>query len=128
VLRRFRSHIPGLGQPSVSTLFAPAAERPASYPADLPFLSHTLTNLVEFESSARPPMLQFYHLTDLSGAIDSLLSQSKQRGWIHDSPPIQRAATNSEWLHPDNHRRHLIATTSAEKGMIWLLDMAEEES
>ena len=123
VLRRTRSLVPGTGEPTVATLFAPADERPPNYPAHLPFLSQTLTNVIEFEGHLRPPMLQFYNLVDPIGATESLLNQSKERGWIHDSAPDDLTSARTEWLHRGNDRRRIIVTTSAAEGMIWLMDM-----
>lgn len=127
VLRHVRANIPGTEEPSVSTLFAPADDRPTNYPTDLPFLSHTLTSVIEFESPSRRPMLQFYHVADPAGAIESLLSQSKSSGWIHDPPQTLGAESRTESLHRGTDRRMLITTTSGTEGMIWLMDLAAGE-
>jgi len=128
VLRRIQSLVPGPQGAYVATLFAPADDRPANYPPDLPFLSQTVTNLIVFEDSALLPTLQFYHIVDLAAATESLLRQSELHGWIHDSPSTHAGATLSEWLHRGNDRRRLIVTTSGDEGMIWLMDTAAEES
>ena len=128
VLRRIQSLVPGPQGSYVATLFAPTDDRAANYPPDLPFLPQTVTNLIVFESSTQLPTLQFYHIRDLAAATESLLSQSKLRGWIHDPPPTQEGTTHSEWLHRGNDRRHVIATTSGDEGMIWLMDTAAENS
>jgi hypothetical protein len=128
VLRRIQSLVPGPRGQYVATLFAPTDDRPPNYPPGLPFLPQTVTNLIVFDSPAQLPTLQFYHIRDLAVATESLLSQSKLRGWIHDSPPTQEGATHSEWLHRGNDRRQLIATSSGDEGMIWLMDTAAEDS
>src|SRR5574338_271559 len=118
VLRRTRSLVPGTGEPTVATLFAPAEVRPPTYPIHLPFLSQTLTNLIEFESHSHPPMLQFYHLLDPTSATESLLEQSKEHGWIHDAPPTEATDVHTEWLHRGNNLRRILVTESGAEGMI----------
>ena len=126
VLRRTRSLVPGTGEPTVATLFAPADERPLNYSADLPFLSQTLTNVIEFERHSQPPTLQFFHVADPTGATESLLNQSRERGWIHDSTPNDLTSAHTEWLHRGKDRRRIIVTRSPNEGMIWLMDMTAE--
>ncbi len=65
----------------VFTAFAPAAEAPSSYPADLPFLPNLLVWTTEYLSGEQPPGARWEGDADPARVLAALVEHSLAEGW-----------------------------------------------
>ena len=90
VLKRTRSAGMGPMAASVTTTYAPAKERPASYPPDLPFLPDATLSVSVFDDSAYGPIWQTFGLSNLKAALDSITRQLESAGWERMKVPADK--------------------------------------
>jgi hypothetical protein len=108
VLSRLESRPPA-GPCEVATGFRPTAERPATYPAALPFVAHAESHTNEYPDSARSPRVRWVTAADPDRIFDDVARQSVAAGWRTDTSqtPQIRSAVRTLFLRRDEGLRRI---------------------
>ena len=116
---------PGDGSAGMTvTEWESLAERPAAFPAELPFLANTI--ICDFASAqALAPRTVTYRGAKVPSQVtNELVAQSTGEGWVLDDPlDLSFASTTLARMHRGAHARHLMQVGDAGEGVV-LQDMA----
>lgn len=106
------------------TRFAPAHERPASYPVGLPFLPDREAFVTEYAGGVQPPGAR-WPCVDLEGVLGSLVEQSQSTGWklLNNAPRLPGPfLTHSVALRRAGTVRLLLGSRVEDRAVVQLLD------
>lgn len=99
------------GPCEVATSFLPSAERPQSYPADLPFVPYVEAHTNEYPDSGRPPRVRWVHGSDAGHVFDEVARASVAAGWRPDpgyESPAFHSAERTLFLRRGDRVRRIL--------------------
>jgi hypothetical protein len=120
-----RVHVAEGGRELTVTRFEGAAERPASYPADLPYLPGQRGSVSTPGGPAAVRSVTWWSLADLQGALAQVRAQSAAAGWIEYETPgadILPGLRMIEFHHPDGRERLVQTVAGGETAMMAVYD------
>lgn len=109
----------------IVTTFRRASQRPASYPAGLPFVPGVRAHTNEYPGSDRGPRAAWIAFGRSARLFDEVQRQSLEAGWRQDPsirPPRLADALNVAFLRRGEHVR-----TIAQRRLGWLRTLVELE-
>jgi len=110
-----------------TTMYQPSSERPASWPADVPFLPGVGGSLTLFDLPGRGFSVQWFRVPDESAALQDLVDQSVGTGWhVVDTPasplPPHMVLGRHILLERNSVQRTLMSVVAKEMSMIQLVE------
>jgi hypothetical protein len=116
-----------------TTMYAAASERPAGWPADIPFLPDVGGSLTLFEQPGRGFSLQWWKVPDPAAAARLLVDQCLAAGWRpQDAPavmlPMGLPGTHTVVLARDDVTRTLSSLAIKDVGFVQLLESRPSRS
>lgn len=80
----------GAGTPDgfTTTMYAAAPERPAGWPADIPFLPNVGGSMTLFDQPGRGFSVQWWKVPDPSAASQLILNECVAAGWRRNDAPV----------------------------------------
>lgn len=116
---------------SVSTLYAPALEKPAGYPSELPFVPEFAVTVTELPGSGEPPMAQWWGVAEPRIIVDRIRRESMDQGWTveeaeqdSDAAALAGLSVSTEFvsLTRGESTRTVIASQFGAQGMVALAE------
>lgn len=120
-----RVHVAQGAKAMTTTNFAAAVERPASYPADLPYLPGLKASLNGVDRPDATPAVTWWSVPDMDGALAELRAQSAAAGWTEEDPIVPAPLPGIRMIglrHPDGRSRRVQATVAGQMSVITLYD------
>jgi hypothetical protein len=116
-----------------TTMYAAAAERPAGWPADIPFLADTGGSLTLFDQPGRGFSVQWWKVPDPSVATQLILDQCLAAGWRRPdatagTPCISLPGMQTVALERDSVTRVLMSLGVKGFGFVQLVESRPGES
>jgi hypothetical protein len=116
----------GTGDGFTTTMYEGASERPAGWPADIPFLPNVAASLTLFEQPGRGCSVQWWKVPDASAA-QLLIDQCLAAGWHRQvapaaMPPIGLPGMQTVILERDGVTRILFSLAVKDVGFVQLLE------
>lgn len=110
------------------TTYEAAAERPASYPADLPYLAgHKVSVHARSDSAESGRAAMWWNIADLDGALAQLRVQSAAAGWEEENTTnLIPGVRMIDFRHPDGRHRLVQTAATGETSTISLFDNPRE--
>jgi len=116
-----------------TTMYSGASERPAGWPAEVPFLPDVGGSLTLFDRPGRGFSVQWFRVPDPSVAVQRILSECLATGWQRrdaSEPPAPSSppGTQTVVLERDEALRTLSSVVVRDFGMVQLLERGPGES
>lgn len=116
-----------------TTMYSPAAERPAGWPADVPFLPDVGGSLTLFDRIGRGFSIQWFKVPDPSVAVELILNECLATGWRRQDtaePPAPSSLPGMQTvvLERDEVQRTVSSVAVRDFGMVQLLERHSGES
>ena len=123
-----RVHIAEGGEGMTMTTYEAAEARPASYPADVPFLpGHKVSMHARADAPDANRAVTWWSVTDLEDALARVRAQSATAGWVEDeSTEIIPGVRMIDFRHPDGRHRLVQTTAVGETSTLSLFDNPRE--
>ena len=110
-----------------TTMYAPASERPAGWPVDIPFLPNVGGSLTLFDQPGRGFSIQWWKVPDPPAAAELILDQCLAAGWHRQdasagTPPISLPGMQTVALERASVTRVLMSLGVKGFGFVQLLE------
>lgn len=110
-----------------TTMYQAAAERPAGWPAAVPFLPHVGGSLTLFDQPGHGFSVQWWKVPDPSAAAQVLIDQCLAAGWREPAgpsamPPMGLPGTRTVVLEREDARRTLSSLAIKDVGFVQVLE------
>ena len=117
----------GTADAFTTTMYNPSPERPAGWPAEVPFLAGVGGSLTLFDQPGRGFSVQWFKVPDTKAALKHLEDQCVATGWrVVDTPasplPPHMALGQHVLLERDDVQRTLMSVAAMDVGMIQLVE------
>ncbi|HEX6037591.1 hypothetical protein [Longimicrobium sp.] len=123
-----RVHIAEGAEGMTMTTFEAAEDRPASYPADLPFLPGLKASVhARADEPDRNRAVMWWSLPDLDDALTRIRAQCDAAGWVEDeSTEFLPGLRMIDFRHPDGRSRMVQTTAMGETSSVSLFENPRE--
>lgn len=114
----------------VTTGYEASAERPAGWPADVPFLANTQASLTLFDKPGRRVAVQWWKVEDPARAAQAVVQESLAAGWQETSAPSLPgvlAGLRIALLERDGVERTVLSAAIKDFGLVSLTEGRKRE-